>query len=92
MDKNAQLDPAIKGSAADSKRSVSVELQQEETTAENKTNSAPGRPRTRSFAPQNFVFQPLNGLATYKVTPMTPSRANAFLTPNAFWDFSKSPV
>ncbi|XP_049684529.1 disks large-associated protein 5 isoform X1 [Accipiter gentilis] len=92
VDKNAQLDPAIKGSAADSKRSVSVELQQEETTAENKTNSAPGRPRTRSFAPQNFVFQPLNGLATYKVTPMTPSRANAFLTPNAFWDFSKSPV
>lgn len=92
MDKNAQLDPAIKGSAADSKHSVSVELQQEETAAENKTNSAPGRPRTRSFAPQNFVFQPLNGLATYKVTPMTPSRANAFLTPNAFWDFSKSPV
>ncbi|NWZ54812.1 DLGP5 protein, partial [Haliaeetus albicilla] len=92
VDKNAQLDPAIKGSAADSKHSVSVELQQEETAAENKNNSAPGRPRTRSFAPQNFVFQPLNGLATYKVTPMTPSRANAFLTPNAFWDFSKSPV
>ncbi|XP_074885613.1 disks large-associated protein 5 isoform X3 [Buteo buteo] len=92
VDKNAQLDPAVKGSAADSKHSVSVELQQEETTAGNKNNSAPGRPRTRSFAPQNFVFQPLNGLATYKVTPMTPSRANAFLTPNAFWDFSKSPV
>ncbi|KAM9652188.1 disks large-associated protein 5 isoform 3-T4 [Morphnus guianensis] len=91
VDKNA-LDPAIKGSAADSKHSVSEELQQEQTSAENKNNSAPGRPRTRSFAPQNFVFQPLNGLATYKVTPMTPSRANAFLTPNAFWDFSKSPV
>ncbi|XP_052639534.1 disks large-associated protein 5 isoform X2 [Harpia harpyja] len=92
VDKNAQLDPAIKGSAADSKHSVSEELQQEQTSAENRNNSAPGRPRTRSFAPQNFVFQPLNGLATYKVTPMTPSRANAFLTPNAFWDFSKSPV
>ncbi|NXX17627.1 DLGP5 protein, partial [Podargus strigoides] len=85
VDKNAQLDPVMKDSAADSKHSVSVELQQEQT-------SAPGRPRTRSFAPQNFVFQPLHGLATYKVTPMTPSRANAFLTPNAFWDFSKSPV
>ncbi|NXT35973.1 DLGP5 protein, partial [Pelecanoides urinatrix] len=92
VDKNAQLDPAMKDSAADSKHSVSVELQQEQTSVENKTNSAPGRPRTRSFAPQNFVFQPLNGLATYKVTPMTPSRANAFLTPDAFWDFSKSPV
>ncbi|NWI30780.1 DLGP5 protein, partial [Sula dactylatra] len=92
VDKNAQLDPVMEDSAADSKHSVSVELQQEQTSAENINNSAPGRPRTRSFAPQNFVFQPLNGLATYKVTPMSPSRANAFLTPNAFWDFSKSPV
>ncbi|XP_014802485.1 PREDICTED: disks large-associated protein 5 [Calidris pugnax] len=91
-DKNAQLDAVMEDSAADSKHSVSVELQQEQTSAENKTNAASGRPRTRSFAPQNFVFQPLTGLATYKVTPMTPSRANAFLTPNAFWDFSKSPV
>ncbi|NXG55326.1 DLGP5 protein, partial [Hemiprocne comata] len=92
VDKNAQLDPVMKGPAADSKHSESVELQQEQTSAENKTNSGPGRPRTRSFAPQNFVFQPLSGLATYKVTPMTPSRANAFLTPGASWDFLKSPV
>ncbi|KAF1478376.1 Disks large-associated protein 5, partial [Pygoscelis antarcticus] len=92
VDKIAQLDPAMKDSAADSEHSVSVDSQQEQTSVENKTNSASGRPRTRSFAPQNFVFQPLNGLATYKVTPMTPSRANAFLTPDAFWDFSKSPV
>ncbi|NXW43297.1 DLGP5 protein, partial [Nyctiprogne leucopyga] len=91
-DKTAQLDPVMKGSAADPKHSLSVELQQEQTSVENKTNSAEGRPRTRSFAPQNFVFQPLSGLATYKVTPMTPSRANAFLTPNVFWDFSNSPV
>ncbi|NXE81267.1 DLGP5 protein, partial [Cochlearius cochlearius] len=92
VDKNAQLDPAMKDSADDSKHLVSAELQQEQNSVENKNNYAPGRPRTRSFAPQNFVFQPLNGLATYKVTPMTPSRANAFLTPDAFWDFSKSPV
>lgn len=90
--KNAQLDLVMEDSAADSKHSVLVELQQEQTSVEEKTNSAPGRPRTRSFAPQNFVFQPLSGLATYKVTPMTPSRANAFLTPDAFWDFSKSPM
>ncbi|NXE22729.1 DLGP5 protein, partial [Ardeotis kori] len=91
MDKNAQLDPVMKDSAADSKRSASVELQ-EQSSVEKKTNSTPGRPRTRSFAPQNFVFQPLNGLATYRVTPMTPSRANAFLTPGAVWDFSSSPI
>ncbi|NXW82575.1 DLGP5 protein, partial [Alopecoenas beccarii] len=91
VNKNTQQDPVMKGSAADSKHSASVELQQEQTSVEN-NNSAPGRPRTRSFAPQNFVFQPLSGLATYKVTPMTPSRANAFLTPDAFWDFSRSPV
>ncbi|NWQ88534.1 DLGP5 protein, partial [Burhinus bistriatus] len=92
VDKNAQLDPVMEDAAADSKHLVTVELQQEQTSVENKTNSAVGRPRTRSFAPQNFMFHPLNGLATYKVTPMTPSRANAFLTPDAFWDFSKSPV
>lgn len=89
--KNAHLDPA-KSSAADSKHSTSAELQREQTSVEDETSSAPGRPRTRSFAPQNFVFQPLTGLATYKVTLMTPSRANAFLTPNAFQDFSDSPV
>ncbi|NXG84130.1 DLGP5 protein, partial [Stercorarius parasiticus] len=92
VDKNAQLDPVMEDSTSDSKHSVLVELQQEQTSVEGKTNSASGRPRTRSFAPENFVFQPLSGLATYKVTPMTPSRANAFLTPGAFWDFSKSPV
>ncbi|KAM6311744.1 disks large-associated protein 5 [Aegotheles albertisi] len=87
-----EVDPAAKVSAADSKHSVSVELEQEQTSTENKPNSSPRRPRTRSFAPQNFVFQPLSGLATYKVTPMTPSRANAFLSPDSFWDFPKSPV
>uniref|UniRef100_A0A8C4JW23 DLG associated protein 5 n=1 Tax=Dromaius novaehollandiae TaxID=8790 RepID=A0A8C4JW23_DRONO len=97
VDQNAQLDPAMEDSVADSKHSASVELQQEQTSVEKKNvslanNSSPGRPRTRSFAPQNFVFQPLNGLATYRVTPMTPSRANAFLTPGAFWDFSETSI
>ncbi|NXC50885.1 DLGP5 protein, partial [Penelope pileata] len=82
VEENALLDPVT--------CSVS-ELKQEQTSVE-KNSSAPGRPRTRSFAPQNFVFQPLDGLTTYKVTPMTPSSANAFLSPDAFWDFSKSPV
>ncbi|NWH37468.1 DLGP5 protein, partial [Chloropsis hardwickii] len=91
VETNAGVDPGVKSSAADSKHSVPVELQQEQTSVENKDFS-PRRPRTRSFAPQNFVFQPLSGLATYTVTPMSPSRANAFLTPSAVWNFSKSPI
>ncbi|XP_041269148.1 disks large-associated protein 5 isoform X2 [Onychostruthus taczanowskii] len=91
VETNSGVDPGVKSSAADSKHSVPVELQQEQTSVENNSFS-PRRPRTRSFAPQNFVFQPLSGLATYTVTPMSPSRANAFLTPTAVWNFSKSPV
>ncbi|NXR46905.1 DLGP5 protein, partial [Hippolais icterina] len=91
VETNAGVDPGVKGSAADSKHSMPVELQQEQTSVEN-NNFSPRRPRTRSFAPQNFVFQPLSGLATYTVTPMSPSRANTFLTPSAVWNFSKSPV
>ncbi|NWT73946.1 DLGP5 protein, partial [Prunella himalayana] len=91
VETNAGVDPGLKSSAADSKHSMPVELQQEQTSVEN-SNFSPRRPRTRSFAPQNFVFQPLSGLATYTVTPMSPSRANAFLTPSAVWNFSKSPV
>lgn len=91
VETNTGVDPGVKSSAADSKHSMPVERQQEQTSVENNSLS-PRRPRTRSFAPQNFVFQPLSGLATYTVTPMSPSRANAFLTPSAVWNFSKSPV
>lgn len=91
VETNAGVEPELKSSAADSKHSMPVELQQEQTSVEN-NNFSPRRPRTRSFAPQNFVFQPLSGLATYTVTPMSPSRANAFLTPSAVWNFSKSPM
>ncbi|XP_005376807.1 PREDICTED: disks large-associated protein 5 isoform X2 [Chinchilla lanigera] len=44
--------------------------------------------RTRgknSFAPKDFVFQPLEGVRTYQVTPMTPRSAEAFLTPSLPW-------
>ncbi|NXD24866.1 DLGP5 protein, partial [Spelaeornis formosus] len=91
VETNAGVDPGVKSSEADFKHSMPVELQQEQTSVE-KNNFSPRRPRTRSFAPQNFVFQPLSGLATYTVTPMSPSRANAFLTPSAVWNFSKSPI
>ncbi|NXS15807.1 DLGP5 protein, partial [Mystacornis crossleyi] len=91
VETNAGVDPGVKSSAADSKHSMPVELQKEQTSVEN-NSSSPRRPRTRSFAPQNFVFQPLSGLATYSVTPMSPSRANAFLTPSAVWNFSDSSV
>ncbi|NXF90903.1 DLGP5 protein, partial [Eubucco bourcierii] len=90
--KKAQVDQVLTDSLADYKPSASIELQQEQTSADEVMNSASQRPRTRSFAPHNFTFQPLDGLATYKVTPMTPSSANAFLTPNALWNFSSSPI
>ncbi|XP_053450129.1 disks large-associated protein 5 [Nycticebus coucang] len=38
-----------------------------------------------SFAPKDFMFQPLEGLKTYQVTPMTPRSADAFLTPSYTW-------
>uniref|UniRef100_A0A8D1MIG2 DLG associated protein 5 n=1 Tax=Sus scrofa TaxID=9823 RepID=A0A8D1MIG2_PIG len=38
-----------------------------------------------SFAPKDFMFQPLDGLKTYQVTPMTPRSASAFLTPSYTW-------
>ncbi|XP_014372924.1 disks large-associated protein 5 [Alligator sinensis] len=83
------LHPITEDLVIDSKNSASLELLEEKTVQENNlpvTNSpAPARQRTRSFAPQNFVFQPLDGLTAYKVTPMTPSRANAFLTPSFTW-------
>ncbi|XP_013910242.1 PREDICTED: disks large-associated protein 5 [Thamnophis sirtalis] len=46
--------------------------------------------RNRSFAPQNFVFKPPKGLSIYKVNPMTPSRANVFLSPNLSWSPSET--
>ncbi|XP_077180137.1 disks large-associated protein 5 isoform X2 [Paroedura picta] len=46
--------------------------------------------RTRSFAPQNFVFKALEGLTSYKVTPMTPSRADMFLSPDLVWSPTKT--
>ncbi|NXN78961.1 DLGP5 protein, partial [Bombycilla garrulus] len=89
VETNAGVDPGVKSS--DPEHLMPVEHQQEQTSVENNKFS-PRRPRTRSFAPQNFVFQPLSGLATYTVTPMSPSRAAAFLAPSAVWNFSKSPV
>ncbi|XP_023111474.1 disks large-associated protein 5 isoform X1 [Felis catus] len=49
-----------------------------------KTNTAKTKGKN-SFAPQDFMFQPLDGLRTYQVTPMTPRSANAFLTPSYTW-------
>ncbi|XP_075048637.1 disks large-associated protein 5 isoform X2 [Mixophyes fleayi] len=41
--------------------------------------------RKPSFAPQNFVFQPLDGLSALKFQPITPNRADTFLTPSFTW-------
>lgn len=46
----------------------------------------------KSFAPKDFMFQPLNGLRTYQVNPMTPRSADAFLTPSYTWMPSETEV
>uniref|UniRef100_U6CTK0 Disks large-associated protein 5 n=1 Tax=Neovison vison TaxID=452646 RepID=U6CTK0_NEOVI len=56
-----------------------------------KTNTAKMKGKN-SFAPQDFMFQPLDGLKTYQVTPMTPRSANAFLTPSYAWTPLKTEV
>ncbi|XP_076704482.2 disks large-associated protein 5 [Callospermophilus lateralis] len=43
-----------------------------------------------SFAPNDFMFHPLDGLKTYQVTLMTPTSADAFLTPSYTWNPLKS--
>ncbi|KAM6181636.1 disks large-associated protein 5 [Erethizon dorsatum] len=54
---------------------------------ENLPKTNPARTRGKnSFAPKDFVFQPLDGVKTYQVTPMTPRSAEAFLTPSRCWD------
>ncbi|XP_075470857.1 disks large-associated protein 5 isoform X2 [Ascaphus truei] len=47
--------------------------------------NAPVRERKISFAPQNFVFQPMDGLPAFNFQPMTPRGANAFLSPCFTW-------
>ncbi|XP_028363458.1 disks large-associated protein 5 isoform X1 [Phyllostomus discolor] len=56
-----------------------------------KTNIAKTKGKN-SFAPKDFVFQPLDGLKTYQVTPMTPRSAEAFLTPCYSWTPVKAEV
>ncbi|XP_075387345.1 disks large-associated protein 5 isoform X2 [Tenrec ecaudatus] len=44
-----------------------------------------------SFAPKDFVFQPLDGLKMYQAASMLPRRANSFLTPYS-WSPLKADV
>lgn len=42
-----------------------------------------------SFAPLNFQFQPLDGISTIKLNPMTPHSTNAFFNPCFTWSPAK---
>ncbi|XP_015678305.1 disks large-associated protein 5 [Protobothrops mucrosquamatus] len=57
---------------------------EQKDSLEKENTSGPPK-RNRSFAPQNFVFKPPKGLTSYKVKPMSPSKANVFLSPNLSW-------
>lgn len=87
MKKSTPLSP-VKGERAVSSRAVAeprgASLEKENLPAFPAPALLPPR-RTRSFAPQNFVFQPLQGLAAYQVKPMSPSRASVFLSPDLIW-------
>uniref|UniRef100_A0A8D0GJC0 DLG associated protein 5 n=1 Tax=Sphenodon punctatus TaxID=8508 RepID=A0A8D0GJC0_SPHPU len=97
VEQNIELDPPEEEPTPNSQNPAAQEFDQDEVFLE-KGNvptthlPVPARTRMCSFAPQNFVFQPLEGLATYKVTPMTPSRANSFLTPDLSWSPRKTNV
>ncbi|XP_050998919.1 disks large-associated protein 5 [Acomys russatus] len=55
--------------------------------------TAPAKVKERnSFAPKHCVFQPPCGLKTYRVTPMSPRSANAFLIPTCDWNLLKPEV
>ncbi|XP_029422538.1 disks large-associated protein 5 isoform X2 [Nannospalax galili] len=73
----------------DSQTSVTNGMDPDEVLSEMenvlKTNPAKMK-RKVSFAPKDFVFQPLDGLKTYQVAPMTPRSASAFLTPSYDWN------
>ncbi|XP_078515966.1 disks large-associated protein 5 isoform X2 [Lissotriton helveticus] len=43
-----------------------------------------------SFAPLNFQFQPLDGISTIKLNPMTPHSTNAFFNPCFTWSPAKT--
>ncbi|XP_053331204.1 disks large-associated protein 5 [Spea bombifrons] len=59
-----------------------------ETTSETETAggaSSLARERKPSFAPDNYKFQPLEGLCHYKLKPMSPGQADRFLNPSFTW-------
>ncbi|XP_058422953.1 disks large-associated protein 5 isoform X2 [Diceros bicornis minor] len=55
-----------------------------------KTNTAKMKGR-QSFAPEDFVFHPPDGLKTYRLTPVTPRSTNS-LTPRYTWSPLKTEI
>ncbi|XP_061564103.1 disks large-associated protein 5 [Cololabis saira] len=46
----------------------------------------------QSFAPEGFVFQAPVGLSSFKLDPLTPRSADAFLTPSTSFNLPPAPV
>ncbi|XP_068963453.1 LOW QUALITY PROTEIN: disks large-associated protein 5-like [Petaurus breviceps papuanus] len=38
-----------------------------------------------SFAPENFVFQPLDSLMNYRMKPISPQKEHTYVKPSCFW-------
>ncbi|XP_043842370.1 disks large-associated protein 5 isoform X2 [Dromiciops gliroides] len=39
----------------------------------------------KSFAPENFVFQPLDSLVNYRMKPISPQKEHTYVAPGCFW-------
>ncbi|XP_006864707.1 PREDICTED: disks large-associated protein 5 [Chrysochloris asiatica] len=57
-------------------------VSKEENVPQTNTANMKGR---NSFAPKDFMFQPLDGLKTYKAASLIPRRAHAFSIPSYTW-------
>ncbi|XP_043929506.1 probable serine/threonine-protein kinase kinX [Protopterus annectens] len=72
--------------AVENASGASLSTVAEET--EEKCQTAAGHSKRKgriSFAPQHFVFQPLEGISSYKFNPMTPHSTEKFLSPCFTW-------
>nr|XP_028599755.1 disks large-associated protein 5-like [Podarcis muralis] len=84
MKENHSVEPLKEGVITQIPLDTATELGKDNLPAPIILALAPQR-RERSFAPENFVFKPPEGLTTYKVKPMS----DVFLSPNLCWSPAK---
>ncbi|XP_007946554.1 disks large-associated protein 5 [Orycteropus afer afer] len=90
-DKDISFKVDNKESTVDSQTRATNEMDPDGTLS--KEENLPAKMKGKnSFAPKDFMFQPLDGLKSYQATSMIPRRANTFLTSSYTWTPSKAEV